>query len=153
MLNQLARSEVFLKTDLSGYRQIMLSGDKWKTAFKILDGLYEWGEATCVPMSIASDRDVKFVGHFWRTLWRKLVTRLKYFSTCHPQTDGQMKALNRSWRNMLRCLVGNHVKNWDFVIPQAEFAYNNLVNRIIKKPFEAAYGLKPQHVLNLPSLP
>lgn len=32
---------------------------------------------------------------------------------------------------------------------QAEFAYNNSVNRIMKKtPFEAAYGLQPQHVLD-----
>lgn len=107
-----------------------------------------------VPSSIVSDRDVKFVGHFWRTLWRKMGTHLKYSSTCHPQTDGQTEAVNRSLGNMLRCLVGNHAKSWDLIIPQAEFAYNNSVNRTIKKtPFEAAYGLKPQHVLDLVPLP
>ncbi|EOX94046.1 Uncharacterized protein TCM_003129 [Theobroma cacao] len=55
---------------------------------------------------------------------------------------------------MLRCLIQNNPKTWDLVIPQAEFAYNNSVNRSIKKtPFEAAYGLKPQHVLDLVPLP
>uniref|UniRef100_A0A6V7QV19 Integrase catalytic domain-containing protein n=1 Tax=Ananas comosus var. bracteatus TaxID=296719 RepID=A0A6V7QV19_ANACO len=55
---------------------------------------------------------------------------------------------------MLRCLVGNYAKSWDAIISQAEFAYNNSVNRTIKKtPFEAAYGLKPQHVLDLVPLP
>ena len=55
---------------------------------------------------------------------------------------------------MLRCLVGNLVKSWDFVIPQVEFSCNNSVNRTIKKtPFEAIYGLKPQYVLNLVPLP
>ncbi|CAL8155920.1 unnamed protein product [Prunus armeniaca] len=107
-----------------------------------------------VPTSIVSDRDVKFTGHFWRTLWRKFGTDLKYSSTCHPQTDGQTEVVNRSLGNMLRCLVGSNVKTWDLIIPQAEFAYNNSVNRSTKKtPFEAAYGLKPQHVIDLVPLP
>nr|CAD1817170.1 unnamed protein product [Ananas comosus var. bracteatus] len=103
-----------------------------------------------VPSSVVSNRDVKFVGHFWRTLWRKMGTHLKYSSICHRQTDGQTEDVNRSLGNMLRCLVGNHAKSWDSIISQAEFAYNNSVNRTIKKtPFEAAYGLKPQHALDL----
>ncbi|KAL5779238.1 hypothetical protein ACOSQ2_009975 [Xanthoceras sorbifolium] len=107
-----------------------------------------------LPKSIVSDRDVKFMGHFWRTLWRKMGTELKYSSTCHPQIDGQTEVVNRSLGNLLRCLVGKYVKSWDSVLPQAEFAYNNSVNRSIKKtPFEAAYGLKPQTVFDLVSLP
>ena len=90
-----------------------------------------------VPMSIVSDRDVKFLGHFWRTLWHKMGTDLKYSSTCHPQTDGQTEAINHSVGNLLRCLVRNHVKGWDSIIPQAEFIYN-LINRTIKKtPFKS----------------
>jgi hypothetical protein len=42
-----------------------------------------------LPRSIVSDRDTKFVGHFWRNLWKKLGTNLSFSSTYHhPQKDG-----------------------------------------------------------------
>ena len=41
-----------------------------------------------LPISIVSNRDTKFVGHFWRTLWKKLGTNLSFSSAYHPQMDG-----------------------------------------------------------------
>jgi hypothetical protein len=41
-----------------------------------------------LPRSIVLDRNTKFVGHFWRTLWRKLGINLLLSSVNHPQTDG-----------------------------------------------------------------
>ena len=41
-----------------------------------------------LPRSIVSDKDVKFIGHFWRTLWNKLGTRLNFSSAYHPHSDG-----------------------------------------------------------------
>ena len=37
-----------------------------------------------LPRSIISDRDIKFVGYFWRTLWKKMGIELKFSSTFHP---------------------------------------------------------------------
>ena len=41
-----------------------------------------------LPRSIVLDRDVKFTGYFWRTLWKKLGTGLNFSSAYHPQSDG-----------------------------------------------------------------
>jgi hypothetical protein len=42
-----------------------------------------------LPRNIVSDRDTKFVGHFWRTLWKKLGISLSFSSAYHPQMDGK----------------------------------------------------------------
>ena len=60
-----------------------------------------------LPKTITSDRDTKFLGHFWRVLWRKLDNRLQFSSSYHPQTDGQTEVVHRSLGNLQRCLVGD----------------------------------------------
>jgi hypothetical protein len=57
-----------------------------------------------MPNTIVSDRDAKFLGHFWRTLWNKLGTKLLFSTTCHPQMDGQMEVVNRTLSTMLQAV-------------------------------------------------
>jgi hypothetical protein len=66
-----------------------------------------------LPRSIVSNRDTKFVGHFWRTLWKNMGTNLSFILAYHPQTYGQIEVVNRSLGNLLRSLVIEHHNQWD----------------------------------------
>ena len=84
-----------------------------------------------LPKSIVSDRDTRFVGHFWRTLWKKLGTKLSFSSTYDPQTNGQTEVVNKSLGDLLISLAGEHPKQWDHILPEVEYAYNYSPHRSI----------------------
>ncbi|GJV98156.1 putative nucleotidyltransferase, ribonuclease H [Tanacetum coccineum] len=107
-----------------------------------------------LPSSIVSDRDTRFLSHFWRSLWKMVNTQLNFSSAYHPQTDGQTEVVNRSLGNLLRCLVGDHVKAWDQKLCQAEFAHNHAINRSTGfSPFQVVYSAQPRGPLDLMTLP
>jgi hypothetical protein len=59
------------------------------------------------------------MGHFWRTLWKRLGTNLYFSSTYHPQTDRQTEVVNMSLGNLLRSLFTKQGRQWDQIMAQA----------------------------------
>ncbi|KAK1643948.1 hypothetical protein QYE76_061753 [Lolium multiflorum] len=107
-----------------------------------------------VPKTIVSDRDVKFMSYFWKTLWGKLGTKLLFSTTCHPQTDGQTEVVNRTLSQLLRSMIKKNLKEWEDCLPHVEFAYNMAVHSTTELcPFEVVYGFKPITPLDLLPLP
>ena len=47
-----------------------------------------------LPLSIVSNIDVKFMSHFWKTLWNRLAANFSFGSTYHPQIDSQNEMIN-----------------------------------------------------------
>ena len=107
-----------------------------------------------VPRTIVSDRDTKFLSHFWRVLWSRLGTKLLFSTTCHPQTDGQTEVVNRTLGTLLRSIVGKNLATWEDCLPFIEFAYNRSIHSSTGySPFELVYGFNPLTVLDLLPLP
>ena len=63
-----------------------------------------------LPTGIVSNRDTRFVGQFWRTLWKQMGIDLVFSSSYHPQTYGQIEVTNRNFGKTLRRLVSEHPK-------------------------------------------
>jgi hypothetical protein len=52
--------------------------------------------------------------------------------------------------DLLRSLVTEHHSQWDNILPQTEFAYNDSVNRSTgKSPFQIVYGMHPRVISEL----
>jgi hypothetical protein len=91
-----------------------------------------------VPNTIVSDRDTKFLSHFWRCLWAKLGTKLLFSTTCHPQTDGQTEVVNKTLSTMPRAVLKKNVR---CILPQ------------ICALFKILYGFVPRAPIDLLPLP
>ncbi|MGL5995490.1 MAG: hypothetical protein ACRC1I_03045, partial [Pseudomonas proteolytica] len=107
-----------------------------------------------LPRTIVSDRDPKFLSHFWRTLWRRMGTKLLFSTAAHPQTDGQTEVVNRTLGALLRTAVDSNKANWLQSLPYVEFAYNRATHSTTGlSPFEICYGFNPCTPLDMIPLP
>ena len=54
-----------------------------------------------VPISIVSDRDVRFTSRFWKKFQEELGTRVHFSTAYHPQTDEQSEWTIQTLEDML----------------------------------------------------
>ena len=99
------------------------------------------------PRSIVSDRDPKFLSHFWQELFSLVDTTLRFSTANHPQTDGQTERTNRTLEQYLRIFARYKSAQWSTFLSLAEIAYNNSTH--------ASTGFSPYYLvyqrnMNLP---
>jgi hypothetical protein len=78
---------------------------------------------------------------FLERLHETLYTQLRFSSTYHHHTDGQIKRVNQILEDMLRACALKYGRSWDKSLSYAEFSYNNSYQEGLKMvPFEMLYG-------------
>ena len=103
-----------------------------------------------IPRVIISDCDSKFTSNFWSTLFNLMGMKLALSMAFHPQKDGQNKWMNQTLENMLHAYTSLCQDNWDSLLTQAEFVYNNSPSMAMQlSPFQMNYGLDPLFPANL----
>ncbi|GMG18058.1 unnamed protein product [Phytophthora fragariaefolia] len=105
-----------------------------------------------LPEAFVSDRDPRFVSHFWHHLFRLLGTRLDMTTADHSQTDGQTEQVNRVLEDVLRSVCAAEPTKWSTLLPQVEVALNNAVHSSTGfTPFYVNGLRHPRTPLRLPS--
>ena len=66
-----------------------------------------------IPKVIILDRNPKFTGNFWKSLFKGLNTTLIFSTYFHPQTDGQTKRVNQVLEDLLRMYVKDQPGKWE----------------------------------------
>ena len=98
-----------------------------------------------LPDDIVSDRDSKFISHFWQSLMDLLSVKLNLSTAFHPQTDGQTERVNQTLEAYMRNYCSYQQDDWSDLLPLAEYAYNSAISEATKfSPFCANYGFEPR---------
>ena len=66
-----------------------------------------------VPKVIVSNRDVKFIGNFWKSLFKGLGTHLNFIAAYHPQMGGETKRVNQVLEYILIMYVMEKPCKWE----------------------------------------
>ena len=97
-----------------------------------------------VPKSMVSDRDSKFVSHFWERFTKEHDIKRCLSSGYHPQTDGQTERTNQTLEQLLRSFLSSDETKWEKILPALELAYNSTPSSSTGfSPFQLVIGENP----------
>ncbi|GLB43852.1 putative retrotransposable element tf2 155 kda protein type 1-like [Lyophyllum shimeji] len=98
-----------------------------------------------LPDAFVSDRGPQFIAEFTQELYRLLGIKLSTSTAYHPQSDGQTERVNQELEQYLRVFCNERQDDWDDLLPEAEFQYNNHVHSATKfTPFMLDTGRNPR---------
>jgi len=73
---------------------------------------------------VLSDNGLQFRPRFFQAVFSLLGISNRYFTTYHPQTNGQAERYNRTIVGQLRTLVKDHQDRWERLVSMLTLACN-----------------------------
>ena len=94
-----------------------------------------------MPKKLLSDRGGCFLSHLISELYWLLGIKKINTTAYHPQTDGMVERLNRTFLDMLAKIAHCDPRTWDLYLPYALFAYRTSPHHSTNMtPFRLLYG-------------
>jgi len=87
--------------------------------------LDHWVAAYGPPVTVLSDNDPEFRSTFFQGVCSLLGVSNRYYTTYHPQTNGQVEQYNRTIVGQLRTYVEDHQDRWDELVSMLTLAYDS----------------------------
>ncbi len=94
---------------------------------------------------IISNRDKLFTLKFWKFLMNQLEIHHKLSTAYHLQTDKQMKRMNQTLKQYLRCYINYKQNDWVQLLSVAQLTFNSATTEVISmSSFFANYEFKSE---------
>lgn len=103
-----------------------------------------------VPRAIRSDRDSRFTGDVWNSIWSRLGSELKLTTAHHHESNGLPERFMQTLQASLRAFTNTKGTDWDLRLASVELAYNSSKHASTGiSPIELDIGVTPRMPINL----
>jgi len=116
--NRLIKYEYFLS-----YKKVTFTKDLTYTFLKTIVANHE--------LSDEINRDKLFTLKFWKFLMNQLEIHHKLSTTYHLQTNEQMKRMNQTLKQYLRCYINYKQNDWVQLLSVAQLTFNSTTTKVI----------------------
>jgi len=98
-----------------------------------------------IPLEIVSDRDPLMTSGFWRGLFKRLGTVLKFTAARNQQANGLAERTIATVADLLRTNINFNQRNWMELLPHIEFVLNATMKNSLGGhcPMMAEMGIQP----------
>ena len=107
---------------------------------------FVWEAIICrydIPQEIISDNETQFDSKEFREFCSKISIKKNFSSVDHPQTNGQVEAVNKIIKYNLKTKLEEHKGLWASELPKVLWAYRTTSRTSTREaPFSLAYGVE-----------